>query len=133
MKIYCDTNIFLDFFEQRSDKLRPLGAFAFDCFSNGWNCRFNLVISDWVTEEFDKHSKKEINDILEQFRKKEKLIFVNYDENDKKRAKSLSKNWQDALHAIIAGKEKCDFLVTRNIKDFSEFQHIVDITLPESV
>ncbi len=31
-KIYVDTNIYLDFFLNRKDKLRPLGDFAFELF-----------------------------------------------------------------------------------------------------
>jgi len=135
LKVYCDTNVFLDYLEDRKDYLRPLGHLAFDFFARGWNCLYKLVVSDWVIEEFIKHVSKERldNELLDYFREKNKLIHVSYTDAEVTKAKRISKNWRDALHAIIASREKCDCLITRNQDDFAEFSSMIDIAYPESI
>jgi predicted nucleic acid-binding protein len=134
LKVYCDANVYLDLFLNRKDSIRPLGHFAFEFFSRGWNCLFALVVSDLVVEELEKYaSKKDIEDILGYFKERNKLIFVKCSDEDIKEAKKLSKNWKDALHAVIASKNKCDYLITRDFKHFSDFQSIVGIKHPENV
>ena len=39
-KIYFDTNIYLDFLENRNDRLRPLGELASQLFKRSINCEF---------------------------------------------------------------------------------------------
>ena len=134
LRVYCDTNIFLDIIGNRRDPLRPLGDLAFDFLSRGWNCLFKIVVSDLVIEEIEKYAnKKDLFLLLERFKDKNKLIRVGYQASEVKKAKALSKNWTDALHFIIAERERCDYLVTRNVNDFSTFQGNVDIVYPENV
>src|SRR3989344_7503146 len=133
LKVYVDTCVYLNYFNKETDKLRPLDSFAFDFFSRGWNCHFMLVVSDLVFEELrGKVSDKDISELLSNFKEKNKLIIVHYDEKDVSKSKRLSKEWKDALHTIIASREKCDFLVTRNIKHFGTFSSMIDISHPES-
>ncbi len=134
LKVYCDVNILMDYNHSRKDKYRPLGDFAYDLFNRGWNCHFELVVSDWLFQELEKHiSKEKIQGVLDNFKEKDKLIYVKSSPSDRSKAKELSEHWQDALHAILAQKAGCDHLVTRNIKDFEGCEDLVDITFPESV
>jgi len=43
------------------------------------------------------------------------------------------KNKPDALHAILAIKASADYFVTRNIKDFLDFQDSINIIFPENI
>lgn len=55
--IYCDTNVYLDYFFDRRDNIRPLGEFAHQVIQRALGCEFYIVISDWVITELNKHAK----------------------------------------------------------------------------
>lgn len=130
-KVYCDTNIFLDYFFDRKDRLRPLADFAFEFFSKGWNCRFNLIVSDWLMTVLRKYlSQSQVDAILNRFKDKKKLIFVEMQDGDIEESKRYE-NPDDALHAILARKASADYLATRNIKDYDDCEDLVRIILPE--
>jgi predicted nucleic acid-binding protein len=130
-KVYCDTNIFLDYFYNRKDRLRPLGDFAFAFFSKGWNCRFHLIVSDWLMKELRNHlDQSQVEDILNHFKDKKKLIFVKMQDNDIMESKGYE-NPDDALHAILAKKASADYLATRNIRDYEDCESLVRVILPE--
>ncbi|MGV8171657.1 MAG: type II toxin-antitoxin system VapC family toxin [Candidatus Woesearchaeota archaeon] len=134
LKIYCDTNVFLDYLDNRSDRLRPLGLFAFEFFSRGWDCLFQLVVSDWTLTELRKYSsQKDIDELLGYFKEKNKLFVANCSPRDFDEAKKMSSHWQDALHFLMAKKMNCDKLVTRDKEGFSAFSSKIDICYPESV
>jgi len=132
--LYVDTNIYLDMIEQRSDKLRPLGDFAFNFFADGWNCKFKLVISQHLIDELKRNvsDKRKYEEIFDIFDKKKKLIFVKEEVEDRKTAKK-HKEENDALHAILAKRAGVTYLVTRNSEDYSDCQSIVTVVLPEYV
>ena len=133
MKVYCDTNIFIDYFDERENYIRPLKDFAFEFFSRGWNCSFELVISDWLIKELRNHLKEEqIQEIFNRFKTKNKLIEINEEPEDRIKSKEF-KNPDDALHAILAKKSKANFLATRNIKDYEGCEGFMDIVLPEFI
>ena len=46
MKVYVDTCVYVELFTGNGK-----AALAFDFFAKGWNCAFELVISDWVRSE----------------------------------------------------------------------------------
>tara|TARA_Y100000310_G_C20123847_1_gene552718 strand:+ start:141 stop:398 length:258 start_codon:yes stop_codon:yes gene_type:complete len=78
MKVYCDTNIFLDFFDDRNDHIRPLGEFTFQIFKRAINCEFHIVFSTHVKKELISQGVtdekiKEIFDLLGI-----KIIFVSF-------------------------------------------------------
>lgn len=133
-KVYCDANVFIDYFHERSDYIRPLKDLAFNFFSKGWNCAFKLVVSDWLLTELRKHLKEEqIEDILSEYRKKGKLIEITEEKGDRDKAGSMSEHWQDALHAILANKAGADFLATRNVRDYEGYEKLVKIVFPEFI
>lgn len=134
LKIYCDTNIFMDYADERVDRLRPLKDFAFEFFSKGWKCAYKLIISDWLLIELRKHLKEEqIQEILKEFKEKDKLIFVKEEGGDREKAKRISKHPDDALHAILANRACADYLTTRNIRDYAGCENLVKIVLPEFI
>ena len=134
MLIYCDTNIYIDYFENREDNLRPLGTFAFELLRRTVGCEFTIIISDFVIMELEKYVKEEkIKELLQSLERAKKLERVFKSNHDIQEARRLSKNKSDALHAVLAKKAKAEYLVTRNIKDFAEFSHLINIVLPENI
>ena len=134
LKIYVDTNVYMDLFECRKDKFRDFGEFALNVFRKVREGHYCLVISDWVLEEFKKfRDPKEIERLLSGL-EKEHLIRITTTPDDKKEARRLSSNnFPDALHVVLAKKANCFYLVTRNVKDFAEFQDYVEIKIPEEI
>ena len=135
-KIYCDTNIYLDFFLGRKDYLRPLDEFAYQIFRRVREGEFNLIISDHLLHELKNNLEDidKITKLLEPLSKKGRIIKIYKCRGDILRAKEISKkHWKDALHAILANKAKAIYLLTRNIKDYAGCEHLVEIKFPESL
>jgi predicted nucleic acid-binding protein len=131
MKFYLDTNIWLDYFENRSDGLRPLGEFAFqflkDCVK--FNCK--ICYSDFTLFELkNKINEKEFIEALEFI--KRNLIFIKSTKQDWVEAQKLSKKANlhsaDALHLVLAKKNDCT-LITRD-KHFDSID-LIEVKRPE--
>lgn len=136
MRIYCDTCIYLDLFEGRKDYLRPLDEFAYQIFRRVENGEFTLIISDHLLYELENNldDKSKITELLEPLNKKGKIIKVTKTREDILKAKEISQeNWKDALHAILANKAKAVYLLTRNIKDYADCKHLVEIKFPKNI
>jgi len=134
MLVYCDANVFVDVIQQRRSKYRPLGDLAFDFFSRGWNCQFKLVVSKWAFEEATKHiSAKDFNDLIDNFKELDKLIWLDYTDEDVAKARKMSANWTDALHVVLALKSKSDVIATVNMKHLRVFSSMIDISYPERI
>jgi predicted nucleic acid-binding protein len=132
-RIYCDTNIYIDLFEGRTDRFRDLGEFALSVFRQVRDKKYKLVISDWLLQELTKYNHdKNFKELLATF-EKDHILKIETTKEDKDKARALSKNYPDALHVILAKKANAIYLVTRNLQDFSEFRDIIEITLPESL
>jgi len=132
-KVYLDTNIYLDYFENRHDNIRPLGFFAYNLIRRCIEGKFKLIISDWVIEEFGKiGDPRKIDDLIRTLKKQGSLILVKSNFNDLSKSKKY-RNWTDALHALLAIKSGADYFVTRNIKDFLNFQDSINIVFPENI
>src|SRR3989344_7979441 len=120
VRIYCDTNIYIDMFQNREVKYRDLGAISRSIFSRSLDCEFELIISDWLLYELEKHvDSNMIKDFFEPFKKKNKLIKVNKTNDDINKAKELAStdntaHFQDVLHQILAKKMNAKYLVTRD-------------------
>ncbi|MBI2663661.1 PIN domain-containing protein [Candidatus Woesearchaeota archaeon] len=135
MKIYCDTNIYLDFFLGRKDYLRPLDEFAYQIFKRVENGEFTLIISDHLLYELRNYiEEKKITELLQPLNQKGRIIRIFKTREDILKAKEISKeNWKDALHAILANKAKAVYLLTRNIQDYAGCEHLVEIKFPENI
>jgi len=136
MKVYLDSCVYIDHFDGRVDKLRPLGEFAFEVLRRCLSCEFEIVFSSLVYDEliFNNYEKR-IKELILDFEKKDKIIRVEVKGKDRKKAKILSKkrrtHYNDTLHAVVANRIKSDYLITRNVKDFFELQDLVKLSLPE--
>jgi predicted nucleic acid-binding protein len=65
---------------------------------------------------------------------KKKIIMVATTKEDIQEAQNLSTtNYADALHVVLAKKSNSDYIITRNLKDFSEFSRIIESKAPEDV
>lgn len=130
LKIYVDTNVYLDLFKGRTAKFMDLGDFAGNLFIKIREKEYQLVISDWVFEEFCKYeNKKYLQKLISDFTE---VIMIERTSEDEKKARKLSQtNFPDALHVVLAKKGEAVYLVTRNIQDFIEFQQVIEIATPE--
>ena len=130
LKIYVDTCVYVDLFEKNNRK----SLLAFDFFAKGWNCAFELVVSDWIRSELKRRGlDSNFPQLFDQFKKKNKLFIIKHTDEELRLAKSKSEHWQDYLHYLIAKKSGCDKIVTCD-KDFiSSFESIFDITYPENI
>jgi len=111
MKIYVDTNIYLDYLLQRKNKYgKDLSKSAFEVFKRTVSCEFYIIISNHLIHEL--RGLIDLNNLtmLMQFLKK-KIIMIS-DETPGK---------GDALHAHLAIKYGADLIVTRNKIHFQEF------------
>ena len=132
--IYLDTNVYMDYFLIREDKLRPLSDFAFELIRKTMSCEYRIVMSDWVLFELKKNNIPvgDINCLLKDLKELDKLVKVERGDEDIRKAKTFS-NWKDALHAILANKSGAVYLVTRNIGDYSGAHNLIKIKLPENL
>lgn len=134
--IYIDTNVYLDYFEGRTDKFRPLGEFAYQIFQRTLSCEFTIVFSGLLFKEILNHTKEQqLYAFLHEFKEKNKILETKATFEDKVKTQQIVKekrtSFNDTLHAVIAQRMGAEFLVTRNIQDFLELQEIVKILLPE--
>lgn len=133
-RIYIDANVYLDYFEDRTDGIRPLGEFAFQVFKRALRCEFEIVISNKIMNEIDNHCRTaaRLNALFEELLKKQKLIRINATIEEKNKAKEHEAH-NDLLHYLLAERTGCKFIVTRNIQHFSDFPGFVKAVLPEEI
>lgn len=136
--IYLDTNIYLDHLDGRTDHLRPLGEFAFELLRRTFQCEFKIVLSSLVLDElnFLNYTEK-IKELLSHLKELDKLVYLEETEEDVKEASQIVKesktSWNDTKHAVLAKRASVGFFVTRNIKDFENLQHLIEVKLPEEL
>ena len=136
VRIYCDTNIYIDVFQNREVKYRDLGALARSIFSRSLDCEFELIISDWLLYELGKHiDSNKITEFFIDFKKKNKLVKINKSDEDVEIAKKLASSnpethFQDVLHQILAKKMNAKYLITRDSHGFVEG---LEVIFPEYV
>jgi hypothetical protein len=135
--VYLDTCIYLDYWERRTDNLRPLDEFAFQVLKRTVECEFEIVISDLVLAELEKYlAFDSIKAILDPLEKLKKIRLVKQSKKDLEKVSNLYYKTKihksDILHAIQAKKAGAVYLVTRNIEHFSKIGLIQPI-LPENL
>ena len=138
LKLYLDTNIYIDYFDGRVDNLRPLGEFAFNLLKRALDCEFQIIISSLVLDELEYNTYKEnMLSLIKDLKEKDKLLIIEVNDGDVNNAKRIKKerktSYNDTLHAVLANRIKANFLVTRNLKDFQEFFDLIKVVLPENL
>ena len=126
MKYYVDTCIWRDYWENRSDGLRPLGEFAFQFFKN-LDVDDVVIVSDVVINELLKcYTPTTVEEVFSITRK---IIRVCITKEEDARARILSNALSiplgDAMHQIIAEREHA-IVVTRD-------KHFISRRLPEEL
>lgn len=135
-KFYLDTCIWRDYYENRTDKFRPLGEWALMLLNNILKNKHLVLYSDFVVKELKiKYSEEEINNIFEVIRERDLLLKVNISKYQAKEAAIVCKkrkiSFGDALHAILA-RDNNAILVSRDIH-FLQLTDIVKVKKPEDL
>lgn len=135
-RYYLDTGIWRDYFENRSDRFRPLGEWAFTFIKKVIQNKDLILYSDFVITELRvSYSDKQIKNIFEIASELGLLLKVDISKPQVKAAAKLAKErvvaFGDALHAILARDNKA-IMVTRD-KHFYNLKDIVDIKKPEEL
>jgi len=127
-KYYLDACIWRDYLENRSDKFRPLGEWAFGLIKKIIDEEGLFVISDHLINELKSNK-------IEEIVPNKLIVFVNFDYIQTRRASKLSKKFRipkgDALHAILA-KDHNAILITRD-NHFNKIYGYLDIMKPEDL
>jgi len=126
-KYYLDTSIWIDYYEDRKYRFRPLGEWAHRLLSMIEYDKDDLLISDVLEEELERRfSKEKVDALLNTYRMRIKRIESS--EKQLNEAKILAKKRgvpkEDALHAIIA-RDKKALLIARD----HHFENLFDITI----
>jgi predicted nucleic acid-binding protein len=113
MKVYIDTNVYLDYFLERTRS-----RYAEKIFFQTVYCKHQIILSDHVVSELIRNiAIEKITALFETL--KTKLIKIKQEDEDVAYAKNLPTHYADALHIALAKKAKADAIITDNIKDFS--------------
>jgi predicted nucleic acid-binding protein len=109
--IYVDTNVFLDYLQQRSSKYLDYQGFAVNLFNRTLSCEFTLLVSDITLFEI-----KKVISLPESFLKDilHKVKFVNTVSKHKQKSKEISIHFPDNLHCAIALIEGCHLIVSND-------------------
>ncbi len=135
-RYYLDACIWRDYFENRSDRFRPLGDWALALINNILERKDVIVISGLLMRELGKiYCSSAIQNILGIASEQGLLIQVNHSPEQLHEAIGLSRerrmDFEDVLHSIIA-RDTDSILVTRD-KHFEKLRDLVDIRKPEEL
>lgn len=134
-RYYIDACIWRDYFENRSDNLRPLGEWAFRLIKKIISENGLIICSSLILKELGKeYSEKQIMNILS-IVPCSLLIDIKISASQFKEAKSLSIQLRtplkDTIHAIMA-RDNNAVMVTRD-KHFIELNKIAAVRKPEDL
>ncbi|MFH1545122.1 MAG: hypothetical protein ABIE23_03480 [archaeon] len=132
-KFYVDTSIWRDYFEDRSNGIRPLGDFAFQFLNNCRKHKCIVVYSEPLLFELKDFPRQLIEEMFSPF--KELLLEVPVSKKQMNESKEIAKNrklpFNDVLQAIIARDNEA-IMITRD-KHFNELLDIVGFKVPEEI
>lgn len=127
-RYYIDTSIWRDFYENRTDRFRPLGEWAFELFKKIIREKSVVLYSDRVIEELlDYFSMEEIKRIFSIVADNGLLEEVEINQNQREEAGVLCNRlkipFNDCLFAILA-RDNMAIMVARD----HHFELLADIT-----
>ena len=135
-RFYLDTCIWRDYLENRSDRFRPLGEWAFQLLKKMIQEQDIVIISDHLVTELrniapsEEHLKNALAIIPPSLRLKYELTVEQFDE-----ARSLSAKTRlhlsDAIHAVIANH--CNAIFVSRDKHFQAIGSYVTVKKPEEL
>ncbi|MAE13608.1 hypothetical protein CMO92_03505 [Candidatus Woesearchaeota archaeon] len=135
-RYYLDTCIWRDYYENREDRFRPLGQWAFEFFRMVKETESRVLTSDLIVDELSKaYNQTEILKIFKILSDEALLENVKTQKKQVDEAARLKRErkspFGDLLHAILA-RDNGAILITRD-KHFVEFEDIVSIRKPEDL
>ena len=127
-RYYLDTSIWRDFYENRTDRVRPLGEWAFELFKKIIREKTVVLYSETTFKELrDYFSIDEIERIFSIVADKGLLEKVEASQQQKMEANNLHNNlsipFNDRLHAVLA-RDNAAIMVARD----HHFELLSDIT-----
>ena len=134
MKFYLDTSIWRDLHENRSDRFRPLGEWAFELLRMIREEGHIVIYSEMVIDELlRKYTLTGIDDIFRIAEGSLEKTNMKKEQADEaaKLCKSLQIPFADCLHAILA-RDNDAILITRD-KHFEQLRLITDARKPEEL
>lgn len=136
-RFYLDTSIWRDYFESRSDGIRPLGALAFQFLKECTAHRHSILVSDIVVHELRLYFPKEaVDEMFSSFEDSILRISASRAQHAEARKEWLERDkclpLNDVLHAVIAKHNKA-VLIARDRHFFEMLSSIADVRLPEEV
>ncbi|MBI2530013.1 MAG: PIN domain-containing protein [Candidatus Diapherotrites archaeon] len=139
MKLFVDTNIFADYYLDRSNHVVPLGEFAFQLIKRSISCEFYILTSDDVITELKRILNKKENELNEIIFKEliatKKIQFIKASENQAIEAEKLSGERNiprnDALFAVLARDNKA-LLISRD-NHYYAIGDIAEVRKPEEL
>ena len=124
--IYIDTNVYLDYFMNRTKGMLSPEEITYNILRRTLDCEFQIVLSDILVVEIEKYVKKDkLRSILKWLRPKIKTIKLAREEIED--AKKMNIHFPDCLHIYIANK--LDATLVSNDKKMQEFGAIPSHTL----
>ena len=132
LKVYCDTNVYLDFFLER-DNILPHSIVAEKIFNAAYRKKIVLVYSDWLEYQIKNvvgDRWNQVKGMLEDLRKRNALEQINVSPEVKREANQYPTEHEDAVHALLAIKAGAKMLITRNVRHFSIFKNRIKILFP---
>lgn len=138
-RLFLDTNIFLDFYFDRKDSLKPLGEFAFRLIQEAINCKYFVLTSETNIKEICKVTELSLEDvwdrILSDLSKANKIKVIDFSQKQYEEAKEISAKENlpiaDCIVAILA-KDNNATVVSRDWHH-EELLDIVEVTTPEEL
>lgn len=133
-KIYIDTDVIIHAVEESKNKFgKNISNPASDLFWQAIYCKYHLIISSLTLQELYGLKKLDSTKMFFELAKK-KIIPVKYSPEEKIMGKQKSEEHEsDALHILIAEREKADFIVTRNTDHFNQIGTKIPISKPENL
>lgn len=131
-KIYLDTNIIVYALEDSKNPFgKDISSSSSDLFLAVISCKYHVIISSWTLTELSTLKKLEQVQMLLTMLKS-KTIKIAHNQEDINNAKKVNPaHFQDELHGTLALRSGADYLVTRNINDFSNFKDRINLVKPE--
>ncbi len=135
-KYYLDTSIWRDYYENRSDGLRPLGEWALQSIKKIVDGGNFILYSDVIIKELQiRYSDEDIIRIFEIVNNSGVLLKVSSSIFQKKEAARLCRernvSFGDALHAILA-RDNGAIMIARD-RHFFELIGVVEVRKPEDL
>ncbi len=136
MKYYLDTSIWRDLYENRSDRFRPLGEWAFELFRLIRQNKDVVLYSDLVVKELlNNFDQEEIDKIFKIAMEENAFVKLNITDVQEKEARVLCRTLKipanDCLHAILA-RDNNVTLVARD-RHFEQLMFLANIKKPEEL